>query len=161
MFWKERETKEHFLQVGDSAWEGCQRGADTVLGLIESRIGRERTPQDDSNKLEDVWVVGEPFLGDCQVAFDVWSKLGGLGEVLISCSGRRSGSVYRDYEWDTPSFNHIVICWGYSQSWMYRIKKSRTLIPIYRDFRYSQIRSHVVLLLGSTFICVLYVNYCS
>jgi hypothetical protein len=48
----------------------------------------------------------------------------------------------------------------YSQSWMYWIKKSRTLILIYRDFWYSQMRSCVVSFLGCTFICVLYVKYC-
>lgn len=51
-------------------------GSGYCVGIVvESRLGIRQAPQGDENGLEDVWILGEPFFGDCQVAFDVRSPL--------------------------------------------------------------------------------------
>jgi hypothetical protein len=45
-------------------------GSGYCVGIVvESRMGTDNTPYDE-NGLDDLWVLGEPFFRDCQVAFD-------------------------------------------------------------------------------------------
>jgi hypothetical protein len=60
-------------------------GKGIPLGAETGNIG-PRTPMEGANGLEDVWIVGEPFFRDVQVAFDVRFLIpADLREVLTDC----------------------------------------------------------------------------
>lgn len=59
-------------------------GSGYCVGIVvESRMAIRGNEREEGNGLEDVWVIGEPFFRDCQVAFDVSLDVGGLEHVLI------------------------------------------------------------------------------
>lgn len=71
---KGKRDKGTFSPGGRFSMGRMAMGSGYCVGIVvESRMGMKKTSQEDGNELEDVWVLGEPFFRDCQVAFNVRS----------------------------------------------------------------------------------------
>jgi len=86
---KGKRDKGAFSPEGRFSLGRMTAGSGYCVGIIvESRVGRGmslgtekgnmgfETSMEEGNGLEDVWIVGEPFFRDVQVAFDVSSAPG-------------------------------------------------------------------------------------
>lgn len=81
-------------------------GSGYCVGIVvESRMGvedqgnkKKEAGLSGGNGLADVWIIGEPFFRDVQVAFDVGSSTHRLWKMLTSCSGKQRKWGCKRYE---------------------------------------------------------------